>query len=338
MVLAERLTSQLLSGKLATSPEEVTKHLLAVQAQDARGARLAIRVRTSGLTAADIDRALDDRSLVIGWLNRGTLHLVAADDYPWLHALTTPQLFSANARRLDQEGVSPTEADRAVATIERSLAEEGPLTRSQLRERIATTGVGTEGQALVHLLLLASLRGIAVRGPMAGGEQAFVHAEDWLGPPARVDRDRALAELARRYLAGHAPADDRDLAKWAGIPLGAARAGLRAIAAELHTRPDGLVELKSTPTQADPLPPPRLIGQFDPILLGWASRADIVGTLTGIVTNNGIFRPFAMVEGRAAGIWSRRAGKIELEPFHELSAEVHAALDADAADVTRFFS
>ncbi len=338
MVLAERLTSQLLSGKPATSPEEVTRLLLAVQAQDARGARLAIRVRTSGLTAADIDRALDDRSLVIGWLNRGTLHLVAADDYPWLHALTTPQLFTANARRLEQEGVSPAEADRAVAVIERSLAEEGPLTRGRLRERIAPTGVRTEGQALVHLLLLASLRGIAVRGPMAGGEQAFVRAEDWLGPPAPVDRDRALAELGRRYLAGHAPADDRDLAKWSGIPLGAARAGLKAIAAELHTRPDGLVELKAMPTRADALPPPRLIGQFDPILLGWASRADIVGPYTRIVTNNGIFRPFAMVEGRAAGIWSRRAGKIELEPFHELSGEVRAALDDDAADVTRFFS
>ena len=338
MVLAERLTSQLLSGKPATSPEEVTRLLLAVQAQDARGARLAIRVRTSGLSAADIDQTLNDRSLVIGWLNRGTLHLVAADDYPWLHALTTPQLFTANARRLEQEGVSPDEADRAVAVIERSLAEEGPLTRGQLRERIAPTGVRTEAQALVHLLLLASLRGIAVRGPMAGGEQAFAHAGDWLGPQAPIDRDRALAELARRYLAGHAPADDRDLAKWAGIPLGAARAGLQAIAAELHTRPDGLVELKATPTRADPLPSPRLIGQFDPILLGWTSRADIVGAHSGIVTNNGIFRPFAMVEGRAAGTWGRRAGKIELEPFHELSAEVRAALDADAADVTRFLS
>jgi hypothetical protein len=338
MVLAERLTSQLLSGKPATSPEEVTRLLLAVQAQDARGARLAIRVRTSGLTAADIDRALNDRSLVVGWLNRGTLHLVAADDYPWLHSLTTPQLVTANARRLEQEGVSPAEADRAVAVIEQSLADEGPLTRRRLRERIVPTGVRTEGQALVHLLLLASLRGIAVRGPMAGGEQAYAHAEDWLGPRAPVDRDRALAELARRYLEGHAPADDRDLSKWAGIPLGAARAGLQAIAAELHTRPDGLVELKTMPTHADPLPPPRLIGQFDPILLGWTSRADIVGAHTGIVTNNGLFRPFAMVEGRAAGIWSRRAGKIELQPFHELSGEVRAALDADAADVTRFFS
>ena len=32
---------------------------------------------------------------------------------------------------------------------------------------------------------------------MAGREQAYVLAEDWLGPPDSVDRDRALAELAR---------------------------------------------------------------------------------------------------------------------------------------------
>ena len=42
-----------------------------------------------------------------------------------------------------------------------------------------------------------------------------------------MDRDSALAELARRFLAGHAPADERDLAKWAGLPLRDARAGLR---------------------------------------------------------------------------------------------------------------
>ena len=88
---AARLTAQLLAGRRVRSPEAVAERLLAIQAQDARGFRLTVRSRTTGLRAADVDRALtDDRSLVVTWLNRGTLHLVTADDYWWLHPLTTP--------------------------------------------------------------------------------------------------------------------------------------------------------------------------------------------------------------------------------------------------------
>ena len=56
-------------------------------------------------------------------------------------------------------GRHPGAAERGVKTIERTLAEQGPSTRGQLREQIAAAGVRTEGQALVHLLLQASLRG-----------------------------------------------------------------------------------------------------------------------------------------------------------------------------------
>src|SRR3954447_2519715 len=134
-MIAERLTAQLLAGPPAADPVAVVGRLLAVQGQDPRGARLAVRARTSGLTAADVDRSLtEDRSLLITWVNRGTLHLIRSEDYPWLHALTTPPLFTTSARRLAQEGVEPAAAERGIEVIERSLAEEGPLTRDQLRE------------------------------------------------------------------------------------------------------------------------------------------------------------------------------------------------------------
>src|SRR5205085_11189747 len=126
-MVTERFTAQLLAGPPARDPVAVAERLLAIQAQDPRGARLAIRARTTGLSAADVDRALtDERSLVLTWLNRGTLHLVRSEDYPWLHALTTPPHFTGNARRLAQEGVPPDDADRGVAAIERTLADEGP--------------------------------------------------------------------------------------------------------------------------------------------------------------------------------------------------------------------
>jgi Winged helix DNA-binding domain len=337
-VLTERLAAQLLTGTPARDPVAVTRHLLAVQGQDPRGARLAIRARSRGLTAADVDRALtEERSLLISWLNRGTLHLVHREDYPWLHALTTPPLLTANARRLAQEGVTPAAAERGVAVIERALAAEGPLTRLQLRERLDQAGVPTAGQALVHLLLLATLRGLTVRGPMVGAQHAYVLVRDWLGKTAPVERERALAELARRYLQGHGPADDRDLAKWAGLPLRDVRAGLSAIAPELDHRPDGLLDLAGR-APAGALPAPLLLGAFDPLLLGWRSREAILGSNQTIVTVNGIFRPFALVRGRAVAAWGLSGGEVQLQRFGTIARGDAGGLAREAEDVVRFLA
>jgi Winged helix DNA-binding domain len=163
------------------------RRLLAVQAQELRAARLALRARGEGLTSAAVDRGLTaERSLVVGWLCRGTLHLVRSEDYPWLLGLTAPLQAARSRRRLGQEGVSPDDADRAVAIIERALAAEGLLGRPELAERIAAHGIRTEGQATPLLLNLAAVRGAAVLGPVkAGTRQQFALARDWLGgvPP-----------------------------------------------------------------------------------------------------------------------------------------------------------
>jgi Winged helix DNA-binding domain len=336
-ILAERLTAQALAGSPLADPAAVAERLLAVQGQDPRGFRLAVRARTEGLSAAHVERALAERALVVSWLNRGTLHLVRGEDYPWLQALTTPPLLSSSARRLRQEGVSEAEAERAMARIEQALADEGPLSRVELRERLEAAGLRTEGQATIHLLFLAAVRGIAVRGPMAGKQHAYVLVRDWLGEPAPVDRERALAELARRYLAGHQPATDRDLARWAGLPLRDARAGLGAIAAELEQGEDGLLRLARRPGP-EKIPPPRLLGAFDPVLLGWTSREDVLGPHQDLVTRNGLFHPFAMAGGRAVAKWGMAGGKLTMEPLERLSAGVAAALEVDAADVTRFLA
>ena len=314
----------------------VAERLLAVQGQDPRGFRLAVRARTTGLSAADVDRALtEDRSLVVTWLGRGTLHLVRSEDYPWLQALIAPRNVRSAIRRLGHGGIGESQADRGVEVIQRSLAAEGPLSRKQLAERIGAAGVDTAGQRIIQLLALACLRGLAVRGPVAGGDQAYVLVRDWLGEPGPVDRDAALAELARRYLHGHGPADDRDLARWAGLPLRDARAGLGAIGSELDRRRDGLVDLANRPAAAK-LPPPRLLGPFDPVLLGWTSREEVVGEHQAAIIAGGVFRAFALVRGRAAATWTMRGGEVALEPLRTLSRANATALRKEAADVVRF--
>jgi hypothetical protein len=337
-IQAERFIAQLLAGMPARDPVTVAERLLAIQGQDPRGARLAIRARSTGLTSADVDRAFtEDRSLVVTWLNRGTLHVVRSEDYGWLHPLTAPSVLSASARRLREEGVTPAAAERGVAVIRRSLDLEGPQTRQELRRRLAAARVRVEGQALVHLLLLASLRGLIVGGPIVGRWQAFALTSDWLGKPRVVDRERALAELARRYLAGHGPANDRDLAYWSGLPLRDARAGLKAISSEIDERGDGMVNLKGTKA-GGPIPPPRLLGAFDPVLFGWTSRDPILGADAPAVVSGGTFRAFALVRAHAAATWSIRAGKVDLKPFRPLSGRDATALKGEERDVMRFLN
>lgn len=340
-LLRRRLTSQRLAGPPLRGPAgavSVTRRLLAIQAQDPRGARLAIRARTRGVSAADVDRALtDERSLVITWLHRGTLHLVASEDYPWLQALTTPPLVTGNARRLAQEGVPPAMAERAVAVVARSLADAGPLTREALRERLLSADITVAGQALVHILFRAAIDGIAARGPMVGAQHAYVLVRDWLpdDAPAAVDRDVALAELARRYLAGHGPADERDLARWAGLPLRDARTGLAAIAGELRDEPGGRVDLRRR-ARIGRLAAPRLLGAFEPVLMGWRSRSLVLGEHDAQVVTGGLFRGFAMVDGRGVAVWRLEGSEVAIEPYVNVSEGDARALRDDAVAVTTF--
>ena len=333
---ARRLAAQQLVGPPADGVLQVVDRLLAVQAQGLRAARLAVRARTTGLIAADVDRELQERTLVVTWLNRGTLHLVRSPDYWWLQRLTTPQLSTGNARRLAQEGVSPDQADRGVAVIEAAITADGPMTRTQLREIVAAADVPVERQALVHILALSAIRGLTVRGPIIGAEQGFVLVRDWLGdPPRSTGRDTDLSELARRFIAGHGPAAEGDLAKWAGITLGDARRGLRAAGADLEERPGALFDLAGRDAPHG-RPRPKLLGGFDPLLHGWVDRTPVLDGNETIVTKNGIFRPFALVEGRAVATWGMPRGRVMIEPFGRIKAPVLADLEREARDVERF--
>jgi hypothetical protein len=363
LLLMRRSAAQLLDRRIAGGPVAAVRALLAVQAQDRSAWRLALRARVEGITASDVNHALtNDRSLIVAWLNRGTLHLVCSEDYPWLWGLTAPTQGVSNLRRLAQMGLSPDDVDRGVALIDRALATEGPLGRPQLRDRLAAAGIRTEGQATVHLLFAAVGRGYAVLGPVVDGEHAFAHAREWLGvgamplqligaPLIGERREVALAELARRYLRGHGPATDRDLAKWSGLPLRDSRFGLRAIAGELVELESGLLDLADRRPSAFELEarsasetlPPRLLPAFDPCLLGWTEREPFLRRVDeprAIPTGGGVFRPVATVDGVVAATWGvRRQGdriSVRLDPFEPLDSGAEAAIAAEVADVARF--
>jgi hypothetical protein len=86
------------------------------------------------------------------------------------------------------------------------------------------------------------------------------------------------------------------------------------------------------------VPPLRLLGAFDPLLLGWASRELFLAADGPVVTSNGVFRPFVLSHGRGSALWTIRSGQVVTGPLGELTPSEQAALAAEAADVTRFLA
>ncbi len=340
---ALRAAGQLLHRPPGFGPAEIVERLLAVQSQDLSQGRRALRARGEGFTAADVDAAIaEERSVVVAWVNRGTIHMVPREDYPWLLGLTGPTQATHSRRRLEQEGVPHPE--RGIDAITTALGKDGPLTRRELRERLAAQDVRIDGQAFLHQLFAAAQRGLVVIGPLVDGKQGVALTRDWLGiePPLPLEgdeRERAVAELARRYLAAHGPASDRDLAWWAGLPLRDARAGLGAIAGELDELEGGLVDLAKPDRPAAPKRMPlRLLPTWDAYLLGWKERSFLIAAEHHpLVYAGGMIGPAIVLDGRVAGRWkARREGMrlvVEAEPFKGLSSR---ALDAERADLARF--
>jgi hypothetical protein len=310
-----------------------------VQAQILSAAGLALRARTEGLTAARVDRArLSDRSIVLLWAMRGTLHLVAAEDVGWLRDLTVASKPGSSNRRLREMGVGPDQTSRGVRAIERMLDREGPLTRAEIGERLRRRGLPTEGQTLPHLLWLTAGRASVCFGPDRDGQRTHVLIRDWLGAPRRMDQDSALAELAVRYLRSHAPATPTDLSSWSGVGVSNATRGWRAIEhrlVEVATVRGPMWRLRGREPEA-PRGSVRLLPSFDEYLLGWKDRSPVARPehWRKIHPGAGWFHPAVVVDGRGVGTWKAVRGpevtRIEVRPFTRLSPPVRLGLRADA--------
>jgi hypothetical protein len=295
------------------------------------------------LTAAGIERArTEERSLVRGWLMRGTVHLVAADDYRWMLPLFAEGIVRQSRRRLARLGFDGPAQDRALAIVGRALAAEGRLSRNAIAERLEDGGLSLTPETRVHLMRVVVSEGIACIGPDEAGQGTLALSEDWLGGGGVDERDRALAELTRRYFGAFAPASDRDFAKWAGLSIRDCRVGLELIAGELDEAADGLLALRGATLRAPRSPLVRLLPAFDTYLLGYERRGYAVDRAgeRRILPGGGVLKPTVCVDGRLVGLWSsKRSGRrldVWIEPFDELPAGSARALEAEVADLGRF--
>jgi hypothetical protein len=335
-----RMAAQHLHRPRRLSAAEMVALLTGVQAQVLSSGGLALGARTDGLTARDVERArVADRSIVHTWAMRGTLHLIATEDFGWLVPLVIEPGIANAHRRLKQEGVPADQPARAVRLIERMLGREGSLTRAEIAQRLSREGIRTEGQAIAHLMWLAAALGVVCFGPDRGRRQCFVLVRDWVGEPRSMDRDAALIELAIRYLRAHGPAEPADLAFWSGIRPGDANRAWRAIENHLEpvkTAASTLWKLRSAEAPA-PAGLVRLLPSFDEYLLGWKRRDLLAPPEHWVKVNRGggWLHPIVLVDGRAVATW-RREAKVTVNPFNSLPPAVTRGIAREEARMTSF--
>ncbi|GAB3405304.1 hypothetical protein GCM10027515_18470 [Schumannella luteola] len=165
------------------------------------------------------------------------------------------------------------------------------------------------------------------------GPTEFALVDDVAPAEEPLEKPAALARLAERYFDGHGPADERDLAWWAGVTLGDARAGIAAVRERLEEHEIGGRILFSRPGLEAAAPAVRLLPGFDELLLGYTDRTATLHELpleAVVPGKNGMFLPTVVVDGRIVATWKRTVGakrvSIAVTPFARIPVARQPAL------------
>lgn len=348
-VLSFRARRGHLSGPGAPSLAAAARAVVGIQAQVEGAAWWSLAMRTAGRPqAAAVDHEVySARSLVRTWAQRDTLHLYAAEDWPWVAAADPQWPFSG------RRGASPPEEALAAtrARLERGVITRGDILDLATAEMIAEMAarVGPEQAqryAAGRLVWRLAHLGEVCLGTAVGAEQGYVARQHWL-PELEFPAHPPLAaavELSRRYLAVNGPATVQDLAHYFGANVSAARQWLAELQPELiEVDCEGHGKLVALAVDAYPLgaddspPPPRLLAGYDTLLM---AHADKTWTVPVAAENKAIWRasavvaPVVLAGGRVVATWSQKKKakslQVVIEPLSGWQSGYREALEADA--------
>jgi hypothetical protein len=346
-----RLLSQRLVGGGSSTAVEAVRRSFALQAQDLDSVLWSIGLRAPGLREPDVLQAMTTGAVVRSWPMRGTLHVTAAEDLPWLLATLSARVVAATAARRAALDLDQRALERARDIAIKQLSGGRALTREQLLAAFANGGVAVDAQRGYHILFNLSLTSTLCFGPPSGKEQTFVLLAEWVRKRRRLDRDEALGELARRYFESHGPATIGDLVGWAKLTVAAVKRGVDiagkaltsiAIDGERYLMGAGGGDaLAASEPAADPSV--LALPGFDEYVLGYKGRDAVLDPAFAdriVPGGNGVFRPTIVVDGQIEGVWRKKklakAIAIEHEPFTRLSKGALRSFAAAAERYGRF--
>ena len=344
-----RLRNQRLLKASDASPADAVRWMLAMQAQDYAGALWSVGVRAPGSRVADVSAALDEGRIVRSWPMRGTLHVTAPEDLPWMLELIGPRMLATIAPRRRQLGITDHTLDAAADLIRGELEGGRAATRPELFAVLERAGESTGAQRGINLLGALCQSRVLCLGPRRGAQHTFVLFEEWLPAATPRDRDDALRELALRYFRSHGPATAKDLAWWTQLLVQDVRAAVASARDDLEElEVDGVPYFQAADSPAalgedDGRPVTLALPGFDELLLGYRDRAASLRPEEAervVPGKNGLFLPTIVDDGHVVGTWHRtrrsRETVVETTEFTELDDPVRERFSAALQDYGRF--
>lgn len=339
-LVRHRYYTHRLTAPLFPTPTAAVAHFAVVQGQDTLSSLWALGLRVEGATQAGIEQSIADRQLVRTWPLRTTLHYVTAADARWIVKLNAERTRRGMARRLRELELDDATLARGGRVIETALADGQPMARPALYAALEAAGVSPAGQRGYYLILFHALEGLIAIGPRQDKQQTIVLLDAWLPPTPERTRDEALAELARRYFAGHGPATLKDYTWWSGLAAAEARAGLAMARPHLAQESVGGETYwfdPDAPVGEIPSPTAHLLPFLDEYLVAYKDRSAVLPAVYNEMVDSGgvIFHQPILMDGLVVGIWTRTMKKeqvvIETKLFRPLSDAEQAALNSAGA-------
>ncbi|HVI05544.1 MAG TPA: winged helix DNA-binding domain-containing protein, partial [Sphingomicrobium sp.] len=230
-----RLINQQIAATRCKTPAEVVSLLGAMQAQDYLGTLWAIGLRLPSATEKEVERAIEDRTIIRTWPLRSTLHFVAAADVHWFLELLGPRIISTTNFLNERLGLDAAELSRIRKTLVKALQGSQQLTRAEVYTTLERAKISLEGHRGRHILWRMGVERVICFGSRRGKQATFTLLDEWAPQARKLDRDAALAELAVRYFNGHGPATLDDFVWWSGLKVSDARAGLAMVSERLQS-------------------------------------------------------------------------------------------------------
>ncbi len=322
-----RLASQKLDKTSASSPQEIVRHLGAMQAQDYAMAKWAIGSRCDS-TEKQIEEAINSGKIIRTHILRPTWHFVAADDIHWMLDVSGPQVKRMILAETKKYSCDEKEFDKINSAIEKILAGNNHLTREEIIQELTIKKFsGDYKLSPVLIMMYAELDGVVCNGKMKGKQMTYALLEERVPKPqSRLTKEEGLAKLAKRYFESHGPATLLDFSWWSGFSVTTCKNIINATELQLNSFTiDNQTywfgkEYSNTDKFRESV---HFLAAFDEYLISYKNRESsiLLEHQPKAFTKNGIFKPTIVENGKVIGTWKRTIKKdhvkIETDFFNE---------------------